>query len=946
MRKMCKITAVIIATLILGEPTAAQGLMAASVQTSAQSSRNSEARVTLQMTNVTVESALKAIASQAGLHLLYNRDALPPRLISVNIANVAPRDAVRYVLRGTSLTAEITQSGQLAISAKTETNIQGVIAGKVTDSKSGKGVSGANISINAGGRGVVSDEDGSYRLAGVSAGTYVVSVRLVGYAKQGRSVTVGEGATVTVDFKLEPSANVLEQVIVTGTVVATELKAVPSAITVITAKQIEERGITRIDQLFRGDIPGLFALNQGTNTPLDQVIMFSRGATAISGFSAGANLGTNPIKTYVDGVEMADPQYLSQIDPRSIERIEILTGPQASTIYGANAINGVMQIFTKRGTGSRPQVTLGITSGFVQNNFSSNLTPQHFLEGSISGTESRMGYNAGGSWDYIGPWSPAKQTQRLGLNGAVKMDWTKLSADVSARRGWTRNNQRGSTEQTLTELRAEGVFSPGSSVLTPQISSLVGQTMGLTLRFNPRSWWSHEAVVGSDVSTSEVYKTNPWYQSSFSGADTILSINLSTMARMSQRYNTTVQLPVATFSSMNLTFGADHWRTTGESQQLGTTALTGTFSNASNIIIRNKPAKNSGVFVQGQLSFFESLFFTYGLRSDWNPNYGDKARVLPGRYGLSYSREFGLVSAKLRGSYGRSIRPPGEGFASAKPLPATGTFNTNLIAQYGNYDFQLSSPNLGPEHQQGGEGGLELYLGSRTSLVVTRYNQTVANLIDQVSRVDSVRSITNTPTSNLCSSSFRDPEGYCYRYQFRYLNVGNIRNQGWELQSSLNLGPFTTRGTYSWVKSRIIGVTPKYKALLSDSRYQLGLPANNVPEHTWALSVGYAHANSSASLFVNGTGPLYSSAFLADALSLATTADNRFLNNRVRMTLVNYRALLPSYNTVDLTMNHRFSSRADAIAQVNNLGNAYNNDLSSWYPTIGRQSKLGLRIRY
>src|SRR5687767_9998868 len=125
------------------------------------------------------------------------------------------------------------------------------------------------------------------------------------------------------DITLDVSANALEQVVVTGTVVATELKAVPSAITVVTAKQIEERGITRIDQLFRGDVPGLFAQNLGGAALLDEVSMYSRGASALSTSSAGVSGYTgnsNTIKTYIDGVELANSNYLSQIDPRSIER--------------------------------------------------------------------------------------------------------------------------------------------------------------------------------------------------------------------------------------------------------------------------------------------------------------------------------------------------------------------------------------------------------------------------------------------------------------------------------------------------------------------------------------------------------------------------------------------------------------------------------------------------
>src|SRR5262249_52882271 len=134
----------------------------------------------------------------------------------------------------------------------------------------------------------------------------------------------------------------------------------------------------------------------------------------------------------------------------------------------------------------------------------------------------------------------------------------------------------------------------------------------------------------------------------------------------------------------------------------------------------------------------------------------------------------------------------------------------------GMFAIVFANPELVPEHQQGGEGGLELYLGTHGSLVVTRYNQTVDGLIAQPV-VDSVRSLVPCPIGQCeASSSSRDANGYGYWRQYESLNMGSIRNQGWELQASANLGPLTTRGTYSWTKSRTIGVNPKYRAFFAN----------------------------------------------------------------------------------------------------------------------------------
>jgi hypothetical protein len=378
------------------KPTVAQLPRVAGVE------RHVARRVTVDAREATLVTVLRDIAKQAGLSPVYNESVIPAHTrITVRLRDVLATDALSAVLRGTGLVAVVQQTGYLVI-GPAEAAAVGTIVGTVIDAATKKTVSGATVSLDEATRGVVTDEKGSFRITGVADGTHRLRVRRVGYARSAQEVTVTDGAIQTVTIALTAAVSTLDQVVVTGTVVATELRAVPNAITVITAKQLEERGITKLDQLFRGDVPGLFAQNIGSAAALDEVTMFSRGVTALGAFSGDINI-TNPIKTYVDGVELADSKYLSQIDPRSIERIEILTGPQASTIYGSNAMNGVMQVFTKRGSASHPQLTLSLLSGLVENDFSKARTPQHDYVAQVNGIEGRMSYNVGGSWNYIGP---------------------------------------------------------------------------------------------------------------------------------------------------------------------------------------------------------------------------------------------------------------------------------------------------------------------------------------------------------------------------------------------------------------------------------------------------------------------------------------------------------------------------------------------------------------
>lgn len=918
-------------------------------------------RISVSYRGTPVKDAIDDIAKRSNTDIIFSPAKLPNATVTYQGNNLPVETVLATVLRNTGFHAERTVEGSLKIVADRPQS-QSVLTGKVTDVKTGKGIIGANVSINNGSRGVSTGDEGSYRIPSMDAGNYVVSVRSVGYAKQTRAVTLGMGATVVADFRMEPSANVLDQVVVTGSVVATELKAVPNAITVVTAKEIEERGITRIDQLFRGDIPGLFAQNQGSNSLLDEVTMFSRGTTMLPTSTTSLSI-TNPIKTYIDGIEMADPKYLSQIDPKSIERIEILTGPQASTIYGSNAINGVMQIFTKRGATSHPQLTLNLFSGWVENNFSGARTPQHDYSMLMNGIEGRLSYNAGGSWYYIGPWTPAKQTTRISGFGGARFDMPtsvgRITTDISIQRNIKNNRVRGNALQTQTGYRETGWYVSDintSGLGIPATHTLTGQTLGLTLGYAPTGWWSHEFVKGSDVSDTEQRYTGRGYRSV---SDTTLYLAQNHADRHSLRYTTTVSLPITSSVQSTITAGADSWKNLTSSVTVQPQTLTGPLTGTTQIA--RQPGHNTGGFLQTQLGIMDRLFVTYGLRAEWNPGFGEDVEPsYAPRYGLAYTHDIGFVTAKLRGSYGRSTRPPLPNLktsqAAAEYYALLGNWSF-MSPYYAPYDYRMANSDLTPEHQQGGEGGLELYFGSRGSLTVTRYNQTVDGLISLVNRADSVRSLAPNPMvfgltcaqlisfglSEYCSS--QDNDGYGYLLQSQYLNIGSIRNQGWELQGSMNLGPITTRGTYSWTKSRTIGITPKYRALFANiPQYQPGATFRFLPEHTWAIGVTYAKSASTVAFNMTGAGRTanaFDDFFHENIYNLIRLPQNRLSFGPPS----NYISFNKGYALADITASHRFVPRLEGVLQIQNLTDHYVNDYYAAYAIMGRQTKIGLRVR-
>jgi len=900
--------------------------------------------VTIDVIDAPLKHVLQQIARQAGLTPVYGDGvSRSARRVTLHVSDVSATDAFKRALAGTNLHAtqisnnvvfEITPPGLESTAAS------GDVVGKVTDEKSKQPLRGVSIVLDDSKTAVLTGDDGTFRVTQVASGEHVVHFRHLGYVRTTRSVTVVDGKSATLLVALTPSVNTLDQVVVTGTVVATELKAIPNSITIVTGKQLEEKGVTRIYELFRGNVPGLFTNRTGQvgAAAPGKIGLVSRGGTHLDdGYGVASAEG---VKTYVDGVELADKSYLGMIDPKSIERIEILTGPDASTIYGSNAINGVIQIFTKRGTTERPQITATLKSAWTQNNFSSGLAPHHDVGTDLTGMDGHLSYNAGVSWLYDGSWVPAVLGQTVSGYGGGRIKTGPLSTDASVRVMQVRNKAGGNDQQVNFELGASGVGNYLVLALPPDrtVGTTIDNAVGVTENYAMTSWWSHTLTLGFD----QLGATNQTLTYNYgSPSDTTSFLGHNTDHRLTAAYNTTVRVPVTSVARLTMTVGIDESHEASEfvggsyvktSTGAYDASQTGGFSDF------RSSAKEHGGFLQGQLGIWDELFLTYGLRAVYNPNIGvDQNPNLQPRYGVALTQEYGGITVKVRGSYGHSTRPPGVGYTQAIRLIA-GPFGTTRVRLYGDTVSQL--PNLGllPEQQQGGEGGLELYLGNRASLTVTRYNKTVDNLIQQAV-VDSVDAL----------PAVRVSRGWkpwqVHMPISEYLNLGSIRNQGWEMTGTTNLGAITTTGTYSWNKGRLIGITPRFRKQFP--QYVVGSAFATIPEHTYALDVAYVHSKTRIALNLQGQG----SAVASDARTvLETTRTNRRLDSDLPLMPFNipaiYSEVYPGFALANLNVSHRFATWAEGLLDVTNVTDSYKSDIGPTEAQAGRTTSIGMRLRF
>jgi TonB-linked SusC/RagA family outer membrane protein len=236
---------------------------------------------------------------------------------------------------------------------------QRTITGTVTDD-AGEGLIGATVLVQGTSVGTTTDIDGSYRVV-VPAGYDMLQYSYTGYATK----TMQLGASNIMDVVLKVDDLILQEVVVTGTGIATDRRRTAIAVETVSADQLNPVSSGNIDLALQGKIPGA-QIQSISGQPGQQANIILRGINSLG--------STNPM-ILIDGVQISTDNVsngsarnlssrLADIDFSNVERVEIVQGAAAATIYGAQGANGVIQIFTKRGKKGAPRITLNNVYGF------------------------------------------------------------------------------------------------------------------------------------------------------------------------------------------------------------------------------------------------------------------------------------------------------------------------------------------------------------------------------------------------------------------------------------------------------------------------------------------------------------------------------------------------------------------------------------------------------
>jgi TonB-dependent SusC/RagA subfamily outer membrane receptor len=241
------------------------------------------------------------------------------------------------------------------------------ISGRVRVAGTSEPVPGAQITVSGGTQRAVSDSQGAFRITGITGSNVTLDVRRIGYRSE--RIPARAGQTDLVINLVSTPAN-LDAVVVTGNPSATQRREIGNSVGVINAADVVETApILSMQGLLNGRTPSLVVLPTSGQVGTGAQVRI-RGQARLS-------LGNNPL-LFVDGVRVNNQvasgpvsqafgsspiSRLNDFNPSDIESIEVLKGPSATTLYGTEAANGVINIITKKGAAAAPRWNFATRQG-------------------------------------------------------------------------------------------------------------------------------------------------------------------------------------------------------------------------------------------------------------------------------------------------------------------------------------------------------------------------------------------------------------------------------------------------------------------------------------------------------------------------------------------------------------------------------------------------------
>ncbi len=393
----------------------------------------------------------------------------------------------------------------------------GVVTGKVTDA-AGAPVSAARIVILGTTLEIQTPPNGEYRVTNVPPGRVVVRVFKLGFKSVIDTVQLAAGGSATANFSLVESLVSLSQVVVTGTAGNQERRAQSAEVASLDAAGIttNQPTISTVDNVLQSQLPGVSVSSGSGETGTAKEIRI-RGASSI-------NLSNEPL-IFIDGIRVNDGitsagnsgqaySRMNDLNPEEIESVEVVKGPAAATLYGADASAGVIQIITKKGRAGAGALVQSVH--FSTGNIDQNWTPPADYGACsaalIANTASLCSGKAVGSLVSYNPllavhafrWGEDRQVGWNGRGGGQNYGYN-LSAGTEGTNGTLPNNTF-----TRYNVRTNFNYVPSSTLTIDAGLSLAQSDTKLPDNDNDIYGWLGGALLGSPL-TVGVNTQNGWY---------------------------------------------------------------------------------------------------------------------------------------------------------------------------------------------------------------------------------------------------------------------------------------------------------------------------------------------------------------------------------------------------------------------------------------------------
>ena len=698
----------------------------------------------------------------------------------------------RYCIRGAiaALLLALGGTGASHLTAQT-----GAVTGVITDVSTRQPLEGATVNLAGTPASALTDAGGRYLLDGVPPGTYTVKVVVPGYGTRSREVEVMPEGTLEIDFRLRVSGVDPDQLVAVGFAGRTERRKIGAAVPTIDLDRLAETTpLDGFSQVLEGRIPGV--RSNGTNGGIGAGRELRIRGTDSFGYTRqrplvfidGVRIDTNKEEWgWMEGVSCcffsggAGEDRLSDLNPEEVDRVEVLRGPAAAALFGAEGSAGVIRVFTKRGRNNTPP-TFTLNTGIGFNRLRANLPTrrrayftgpggfaaldpnEHLIEDGLvnnydltvsGGGEDVTYFVAGGLTYEEGSVKPNKQTRG---NLRVNLNWTAAeNLTVGVASGHVRNRiwslQSGNNwlgvytnavmsnplKATEEEPYGGGLGELGVSVADAKAVRTISDTDRWTGRiqvdYRPSPNFTHRLTVGADQVSEQKTRNLPrgrYYASAGDQGEKNVGYRASRKYTLdflsTYDYDNLVGM---SFLSGSVSVGAQAYR-----DNVSTVMATGRgFPEGSSFSIADAmenfgddstyEESSRGVFLLNRLDLQENLFLTAAVRVDDHSAFGDNidTQVYPKAdiaYGVPQSVLPAAISnLRFRAAYGVAGKPP----PRDKEQRVRDSRSGNTVTVPASQDRE-------PENKREVETGLDVgLLNDRIGVELTYYKARVLNAL-------------------------------------------------------------------------------------------------------------------------------------------------------------------------------------------------------------------------